>query len=334
MFGLNIEDLGRRCGQPPVDDPQRAAVRFVGAGRLVALVGQPSEHVADRHQPRRHRQFLFQRGDFGEVVLQRGVGRPAGGQPNHVGGDVGVAVTVTTDPRTGPQHRFLEEVRVGPAGLQRGPHLRVDLRDDFKERCLVVTQPGLDLVLNLQPRQPDQRGLPQREDVAAQLAVDVAAVLGLALPVQAQPHQFGDAVLCVEHRAAAGLGGVGGDHRRHQRPGQRIGHRCRIQVGGVEFEVCGGQAAVLRWFAGRDVHGAAAFAMDVLGDVGQQREVGEGPDDGDGLMDVDAVERAGELGAIDLGAAHPKRLHPSALDEVEHLRAVLLPDRVAKDCPE
>ncbi len=161
--------------------------------------------------------------------------------------------------------------------------------------------------------------------------LDVAAVLGLAVPVQAQPHQFGDAVLGVEHRAAPGLGGMGGDHRRHQRPGQRVGDRCRIQFGGVEFQVRGGQAAVLRRLAGRDMHGAAAFAMDVLGDVGQQREVGERPDDGDGLMDVDAVEHAGQLGAIDLGPSHPERLDARPLDEVEHLLAVLLADRVAQD---
>ncbi len=98
MFGLTVEDLGRRRGQPPVDDPHRPAVRFVGAGRLVALVGKCGELVADLHQPRRHRQFLFQLGDFGEVMLQRGVRGPAGGQPNHVGGDVGVAVAVTADP--------------------------------------------------------------------------------------------------------------------------------------------------------------------------------------------------------------------------------------------
>ena len=106
MFGLTVEDFGRGRGQPPVDHPQRAAVRFVGAGRLVTFGGQRLEFVADLHQPRRHRQFLFQRGDLGEVVLQRGIRSAAGGQPNHVGGDVGVAVAVTADPRARPQHRL------------------------------------------------------------------------------------------------------------------------------------------------------------------------------------------------------------------------------------
>jgi hypothetical protein len=127
---------------------------------------------------------------------------------------------------------------------------------------------------------------------------------------------------------------VCGDHRRDERSGQRIGHGRRIQFGGVEFEICSGETAVLRWLACRDVYGPAAFAVDVLGDVGQQREVGEGADDGDGPMDVDAVEHACQLGAVDLRASHPERLDARPLDEVENFLAVLLPNRVSEDCSE
>ena len=56
------------------------------------------------------------------------------------------------------------------------------------------------------------------------------------------------------------------------------------------LQVGGGQAAVLRRLARCDMDGAAALTVDVLGDVGQQREMGEGADDRDGLVDVDAVE--------------------------------------------
>ncbi len=59
VFGLPVEDFTRRRGESRVDDPQSAAIRFVGAGRLVTLVGQRTQFVADRDQPRRHRQFLF-----------------------------------------------------------------------------------------------------------------------------------------------------------------------------------------------------------------------------------------------------------------------------------
>src|SRR3954452_7793057 len=59
--------------------------------------------------------------------------------------------------------------------------------------------------------------------------------------------------------------------------------------------------------------------------------MGERPDDRDGEMDVDAVEHAGHLRAIDFGASHPERLDARPLDEVECLLAVLLSDRVTED---
>ena len=73
-------------------------------------------------------------------------------------------------------------------------------------------------------------------------------------------------------------------------PVERVGDRRRIEIRGIEFQVGGGQAAVLRRLTGGYVHRPAALAVDVLGDVGQQREMGERADDRDGLMDVDAVE--------------------------------------------
>ena len=232
-----------------MDDPQGAPVRFVGARGLVARVGQRRQLVADVNQPRRHRQFLLERGDFGEVVRERGVGSAGGGQPDDVGGDVRVAVAVAADPGPGPQDRLLEQVGVRPAGPQRRPHLGVDLRDDLEERRRVIAQSRLDLVLNLQPGQPDQCGLPERQDVAAQFGFDVAAVVGVRMAMQAQPHQLGDAVLGVEDGAATGFGRMRGDHRRHQCTGQCFGHGRGVQVGRVEFAVGGGQAAVLRRLA-------------------------------------------------------------------------------------
>ena len=118
MFGLAVEDLGRCCGEAPMDDTQRAAVRLVGAGRLVAQIGQCGQLVADLHQPRGHRQFLFERGDFDEVVLQRGVGGATRRQPDHLGGDVGIAVAVAADPRAGAQDglRSPSELRVAASG--------------------------------------------------------------------------------------------------------------------------------------------------------------------------------------------------------------------------
>ena len=63
-----------------------------------------------------------------------------------------------------------------------------------------------------------------------------------------------------------------------------------IQFGGVELQERGGQAAVLRRLPGPDVDGPPPLSVNVLRNVGQQREMGEGADDRDGLMDVDPVE--------------------------------------------
>jgi hypothetical protein len=146
-------------------------------------------------------------------VPQRGVGRAAGGQPHHVRSDVRVAVTVAADPRAGPQDGFGQQVGIGPPAAQRLPHLGVDLWHHLEERRLVVPEPDGDLVGDLQPRQPDQRGLPQRQHLATQFEFDVAAVVGMGVPTCAQPHQLSDPVLRIEHCPSAGFGRVRGDHR-------------------------------------------------------------------------------------------------------------------------
>jgi hypothetical protein len=224
-----------------------------------------------------------------------------------------------------------QQVGVGPAGPQRVANLRIDLRDHLEQRGRVIPQAHLDLVGDLQAGQPDQRGLPQRQHLASQLAFDAAAVVGLGVPLGVQPHQLGDPVLRDEDGAPAGLGGMGGDHRRHQRTLQRLGNRGRIQLRRIEFRVCCGQAAVLRRLTRGDVDCAAALPVDVFGHVGQQREVTERPDDRDRPADVDAVEHLRHVGPLDLRAAHPERLHAGAFHEVEHLVAVLLADGVAED---
>ena len=279
-------------GEAGADHAQCPAVGLVGAGPLVAVLGQCRQFVGDGDQSRRHRQLLLQRGQLGSVVAQRGVGRAAGGQPHHVGGDVRVAVTVAADPRAGPQDGFGEQVGVGPAAAQRLPDLGVDFRHHLEERGRVVPQPDRDLVGDLQPGQPNERGLPQGQHLAAQLGLDVTAVAGFGVPLRMQAHQLGDSVLGVEDGPAAGFGRMGGDDRGDQRAGQRLGDGRRVQVRCVELQVGGGQTAVLRRVARGDVDGAAPFPVNVLSDVGQQREVAERPDHRDGLVDVDAGEQS------------------------------------------
>ncbi len=128
VFGLTVQDLGGgRGGSRRVDDAQRPAVGLVGAGRLARHGGEGGEFVADLHQPRRHRQFLLERGDLGEVVRRCAVyaALPVG-QPHHVGGDVGVAVAVAADPGARPQDGFGQQLGIRPARLQRSTDLGVD----------------------------------------------------------------------------------------------------------------------------------------------------------------------------------------------------------------
>ncbi len=121
-------------------------------------------------------------------------------------------------------------------------------------------------------------------------------------------------MLGVEHRSPAGFGRVGGDDWGDQRAGQRLGDGRRVQPRRVELEVSGGQAAVLRRVTCGHVDRAAPFPVNVLGEVGQQREVTERPDHRDRLVNVDALEHPGDLGPFDFRATHPKRLDPGPLD--------------------
>ena len=330
MLGHPVQHGPGGGRQPPAHHPDGPAVGLVGAGVVEAVLPECGQRVVDVDQPHRHRQLLLQPVQLVEVVRERGVGGTGGGKLHHLGGDVGVAVAVTADPRTGPQDRARQQFGAGPAAAQSVAHRGVDLRHHLEERRRVVPQPGLDLVGNLQARQANQRGLPQREDLAAELVVDGAAVVDLGATVQAQPHQPGDAVLGVENGAAAGLGGVRGDDRRHQCAVELVGDLAGGQRGLVELAIGGCQRAVARRLTGRQMDLAAAFPVDVLGDVGQQREGGERADHRDGVADLDALEHGGQLRTVDLGAAHPEGRHPGPFDQVEHLGAVLLADGVAQ----
>lgn len=109
----------------------------------------------------------------------------------------------------------------------------------------------------------------------------------------------------------ARLGVLGRDHRRYQGAGQGVGHGSGIKPRGIEFEIRGGESAVLRCGARGDMNGAAPFPMNIFGHIGQQSEMGKGSDDRDGLVDVDAVEEFCEFGAIDLRSVQDRKPQPS-----------------------
>ena len=143
-----------------------------------------------------------------------------------------------------------QQVGVRPALAQRTAQLGVDLRHDLEQREVVVAQRLLDLVGQPQPAQPQQRGLPQGEDLAPQVRrpgalVDVEATALL--------QQVADLLLHLGDRLAPHLGGVRGDDGHDQRPGQLTGDDVGVQFASssrsseaARLPFCGGEPS-RRW---------------------------------------------------------------------------------------
>ncbi len=333
MRGRVTEDACRRAGEPRPQAPHGPAVRLVRPERrlVTGLVGQPVQLRGDGDQPRRHRQLPLEDLQFGEMVFERGLRCAVGGTCDHVGGDVRVAVAVAADPRAGPQHRLGEHSRIRPAAAQRIAQFRIDPRHHLEQGRVVVPQSHLDLVLDPQARQPDQRRLPQGEDLPPQLPVDGVCLGGIDGHPLPPPHQFHDPVLGLENRPSARFGGMSGDDWCDEGTRERTRSDLRIHRCGIEFRVGGREGAVLRRFACPDVDRPPAFTVDVLGDVRKQREVTEGTNDRDRVGGVDGREELGQLGPVDLRPADPERLDTGSFDQVEDVLAGLLADDVAED---
>src|SRR5437870_5564713 len=74
----------------------------------------------------------------------------------------------------------------------------------------------------------------------------------------------------------------------------------------------------------------------VLGDVGEMRKIAEGAHDAYGFCRRETIEEVFQLapGKPVLVAMEPDRGLPDALDDVEHLRALLIADGIAENPPE
>jgi hypothetical protein len=79
------------------------------------------------------------------------------------------------------------------------------------------------------------------------------------------------------------------------------------------------------------VEPAAPLVVQVLGQVGQQREVAERADDVVGRPDVEPGQPLRELGPVHLGPADLEGLDPGGLDQGQHVGAGLLPDHLTED---
>ena len=330
------EDLRRRRGQPRRDPVQRPAIGLVGAERGVVAggLGEVVELRRRGDQPVGHRQLVAQQLELAQVVAERRLGLAGGGPPQRVGRDERVAVAVAADPGAGQQHGPGKQAGVGPALVQRPAELGVERGDDVEQGQVVVPQRLVDLVGQPQPRQPEQRGLPEGEHRPPELGRPLGIVDLPHRRAVALADELADLPLDVGDRLAAHLGRVRGDDGADERPGELPRDDVGRQVGLVQQLERGGEAALLRWRALAAVEPAAPLVVDVLGQVGQQREVAEGADDVVGRPDVEPGQPLRELRTVHLGPADLEGLDAGRLDHVEDVGAGLLADHLAQDAPQ
>ena len=124
-----------------------------------------------------------------------------------------------------------------------------------------------------------------------------------------------------------------GQHRADQRGLEEATQRVRANARGLGLGQC------FRQHAGTVGGAAGAHLADVvlvLGNVGEVREIAEGADDPHRVGGRHAVEDLFELAAGEpvLVAVEPDRGLPDALDQVEHVGALLVAHGVAEDAPE
>ena len=152
--------------------------------------------------------------------------------------------------------------------------------------------------------------------------------------------KVGDLEFADERALASHFGRVGGEHRAHQRAvkecADRLGRDVRLADVMAKVMEGVGERARARRGAGRHMGAIAADVMLVLGDVGQMREIAEGPHDRERLVGRQAVEGRFELapGAGLVVAMEADRGLADVLDEPEGLLALLLAHRVAENAAE
>ena len=205
--------MGRR--QPGVDFGQGAAIGLIGAvGRGVAGgLGQGAQVVADPGQGARQAEFGPEGMHLVHVEAQHRPGLGAEGGLQHRGVDIGIAVPVAADPGAdmdeGRQVRGVQPAapvgQLGRGGQQEDP---LEEGDD-----------GVDLVLDHQAGRAHQSGRPQDHRLAPQAPGQGVGGAGQVVPV-AGIQQIADGRNPVQHALAPDLGGVGGQDRRDQGPGQ------------------------------------------------------------------------------------------------------------------
>jgi hypothetical protein len=126
---------------------------------------------------------------------------------------------------------------------------------------------------------------------------------------------------------------MGGQNRDHQGVGKEGAELRGGDAGLPGAGECVGQGALTRRRAGQSMRPRAADVVQILGDVGEVREVAEGSDDSVRLAGRQAVQQALQLPSrrFVLIAVEADGGLPDALDQAKHRVALLVAYGVAED---
>ena len=328
-------------GDATPDSVDGAAVRLVDPiGHVVlAPIGQLHQVDGNLGEAVREAQLTLQGMQLLDVVAQDRRCGAVGGVADDLLRHVRVAVVVAADPRAHPHHRGLRHVRA--ADLAHGLHdVAVEPGHSLQQRQLVVAQADLNLVADVRAIHADQRGLPQRHDAPADLQVqrrDLRVRAGGARGVfdlVTGPHRGADVLLHVEHRAAARLRRVRGEHRHdlrdvhHRRQlGTRHPRLAQLLPRRVEGRITRRLARIELLFQ-------QTLLVEILRQIRQQGEVRERPDDRRRLLRGDVPEQPGQLPDLRLTPMKAERGATRVLHEVEDVVALLLADHLTEDPPQ
>ena len=172
---------------------------------------------------------------------------------------------------------------------QRFFQLSIKLGDLAQKGRLVIRQGVLDFVGHAQFRVAQHAGLPELGRAGAQQAF-VFAQLAFSLQAVAGADQGSDRALGVENALALHFGRVRSQHRRDEAmlQGRRDlmrAHACLVQT----FERKGQRPWLQAAGALMDV--APPHMVTVFGDIGQMREIAEGPDHHHRLLTAEAFQQ-------------------------------------------
>ena len=215
-----IEEVHRCCRHATADTVNRTTVRLIFAVRyvIVATAGQGDQVYGDLGQAVAETELALQQVQLREVVTQDRTRCPIGGVAQRLLCHVRVAVVVTANPRS-HANRWISRQLVAAELTQVLDDVSVNLWHSFQQRKLVVAKTNLDLVANIRAVHANQSRLPQRQDTAADIGINLSeSVCGTRiyrgrLNLVAAPHCGRDVLLHIEHCATTSFRWVCGQNR-------------------------------------------------------------------------------------------------------------------------